>query len=712
MDIAIASSPATIHADAATPVASTSTGYLPPGYQHQQTQPVQHARPQHPSSPHVSTHAHPHLQHQHQQYQLQQQQQQHMQQYPQPYHQPQPQLQTQAQAQAQAQVQAQQHQYYLAHQQQQAQLQLQIQQQHQQQLQQQQLQIRQQQQQQQQQQHHQANGHAPQPITRGRGRGRGRGARGGAGAGGGRGGAAAAASAAASARQVTPPFVYLQRPSNAGIMGGPGGNGVAANGTINGGSPSSTDSGSLPSNHIHIVQTTPTSQMQQAQPHPYPQPHGHPHPHPHPQAHGQGGMLRSHSMLSTTSVPPTLTTSNGPSPNEDTSNPPSTDNEFYTTPPKQILANHHQPQHQASPVASGSSTAPGTAPRVLTAYPTSSSVGSFPYSAQPSTLIQPKEMTMGDLQDVYGYNIEGSIDTHQLLTRWADGFGAMRGGTYDEWVEFVDEHFVQDARFSLGFVGEEMKVYDVPASLLPRVLLTISQNAQHVPNNGSTSSSQSQSSSGSTNHIHIHRPMESSNHNEGNQEEVTESFDISWYYGKYVWRGSISTEVVEEHQISTIPTPVDGANRFGKMEIVILLNEGDMFPEDIIRVLEISQTMEHLSTILAIQKSDNISSIDALKKLVTIDASRPGTAITSAAQNHSGTARENGHEQGPATHDRDNSEEQKHHRHELNGSSNSGGISAAESGGAGAGGGGGGDDAEGKEDDDLVMDEQRDEQGQ
>nr|XP_019013651.1 uncharacterized protein I206_01722 [Kwoniella pini CBS 10737]OCF52432.1 hypothetical protein I206_01722 [Kwoniella pini CBS 10737] len=76
-------------------------------------------------------------------------------------------------------------------------------------------------------------------VGRGRGRGRGR-------------GAAAAAARNASQyqqRQVTPPFVYLQRPN------GPNGN--IANGT----SPTSSDSSILPPNHIHIVQSQPTSQM-------------------------------------------------------------------------------------------------------------------------------------------------------------------------------------------------------------------------------------------------------------------------------------------------------------------------------------------------------------------------------------------------------------------------------------------------------------------
>ncbi|OCF31965.1 hypothetical protein I316_06349 [Kwoniella heveanensis BCC8398] len=260
----------------------------------------------------------------------------------------------------------------------------------------------------------------------------------------------------------------------------------------------------------------------------------------------------------------------------------------------------------------------------------------------------------------FSHTTDESIDVHQLLTRWADGLGVMKGGTYDEWVEFVDEHFVQDARFSLGCAGEDMRIYDIPASLLPRVLLTISEKAG--TDFDQQSSRSTPSSSTSPNHIHIHRPVrrsvaeipntQSSAQNGGTsaerppgdggaatEGEDTETFDISWYFGQYFWRGSISAEVVEDH--TAISGHVDiGGIKFTKMGLVVVLNEGDVIPEAIIRVLEVSQTMEHLSTILEIQRSENISPNDALKKLL---ASEARLSTSTAAEQHHADIRENGH---------------------------------------------------------------------
>ncbi|WVQ99747.1 hypothetical protein IAU59_006889 [Kwoniella sp. CBS 9459] len=269
------------------------------------------------------------------------------------------------------------------------------------------------------------------------------------------------------------------------------------------------------------------------------------------------------------------------------------------------------------------------------------------------------------------YITEDAVDLHQLVSRWSDGFEAMRGGTYDEWVDFVNEHFVQDARFSLGFVGEEMRIYDIPVFLLPRVLATISENAEVA--SGDVSNETSSRSSPFVNHMHVHRPTIITTHTKANDgsgqdgqhkqsgvedEKDIESFDMSWYYGRCIWKGSISAEVVEDPFSIPIlePTQMDresgaagggggGEIKFGRMDMLVMLNEGDKVPEGIIRVLEISETMEHLSTVMEIHRAENISSKDALQKLFG-NNSRPSTAMTYTSTQPHEVQRENGDKNG------------------------------------------------------------------
>ncbi|WVR06733.1 hypothetical protein IAU60_003767 [Kwoniella sp. DSM 27419] len=136
------------------------------------------------------------------------------------------------------------------------------------------------------------NGHVPYHgagTQRGRGRGRGRGAANAVVAGVGRG------------RPLTPPFVYVQRAGDTGLVD----------------SPVSSDSEPLPANHIHIVQTTPRAA------HSHVPPHGTPH---------QGPTHPTSSTLSTGPVPPAQ--SNGPSSDHGTP----THAEMYQTPPRQMIA--------------------------------------------------------------------------------------------------------------------------------------------------------------------------------------------------------------------------------------------------------------------------------------------------------------------------------------------------------------------------------------
>ncbi|AAW44581.1 hypothetical protein CNG01670 [Cryptococcus deneoformans JEC21] len=210
------------------------------------------------------------------------------------------------------------------------------------------------------------------------------------------------------------------------------------NGPIQTSPPSSSGSEALPSNQIHIVQTTPLPVM-----------------------------LRSSSTLSTTSTnrPPPL--SNGPSPAvEEVIVDMSDQYEMY--PPQQAQMRQVGPRTGLDQVQARS-VVNATRPNEM--------------DGVPRQMVMPQQIPISN--PLSSATVVGTSDSNlwqrpledgtglRVVANFLEGLGAMQSKNLEGWLSFVMSHFENNSRFQFVLIGEKFQMFDVPITYLPRFFLSL-----------------------------------------------------------------------------------------------------------------------------------------------------------------------------------------------------------------------------------------------
>ncbi|OWZ61785.1 hypothetical protein AYX15_06022 [Cryptococcus neoformans] len=214
------------------------------------------------------------------------------------------------------------------------------------------------------------------------------------------------------------------------------------NGPIQTTPPSSSGSEALPSNHIHIVQTTPLPVM-----------------------------LRSSSTLSTTSTnrPPPL--SNGPSPAvEEVIVDMNDQYEMYT--PQQAQMRQVGPrmglgQVQARSVMNAARPNEMDGVHRQMVVPQQIPISNALPSA--TAMVGTSDSGMGNL---WQRPLEDGTGL-RVVANFLEGLGAMQSKSLEGWLSFVISHFENNSRFQLVLTGEKFQMFDVSTTYLPRFFLSL-----------------------------------------------------------------------------------------------------------------------------------------------------------------------------------------------------------------------------------------------
>ncbi|WVQ81834.1 hypothetical protein IAT38_003961 [Cryptococcus sp. DSM 104549] len=327
--------------------------------------------------------------------------------------------------------------------------------------------------------------------------------------------------------------------------------------------PDSAGSENLPSNHIHIVQTTP-----------------------------QALMVRSVSAMSgtSTSVPPPL--SNGPSPadeeviaevGEQTAHPPG----------RVVVQQQQQPQPRAGPRPEERRpfSAQQQHPQGYGGHDVQAQVP-FGYSYVPAPV------PMGaDLWQSMNDNGLGM----RAVSHFVETLSEMDGESYDGWMGFVDHHFEEGARFHLALATDELQIFDIPVTSLPRLFLTLHDH-RHKHHSFVL-----------TNPKEIITPPSHLQGYEG--EQAVECEDFEWNTGRASWRGSLAVSVSGRGKLLRLEICLDGDEGLEQGDGAGGQEGGVSFPEGALRVLRISQQMEDFALVMAVAQNEQLPPAEALRQL-------------------------------------------------------------------------------------------------
>ncbi|KAL0247290.1 hypothetical protein I308_104326 [Cryptococcus tetragattii IND107] len=282
------------------------------------------------------------------------------------------------------------------------------------------------------------------------------------------------------------------------------------NGPIQTPPPSSSGSEALPSNHIHIMQTTP-----------------------------QAVMLRSNSTLSTTSTnrPPPL--SNGPSPAvEEVIVDMSDQCDMYPAQQaqmRQVVVGPRMGMDRVQARAVVNATRPNEMDGVPRQMVVSQQIP-IP-NALPSTGVIPaSDSGMGNLwQRPLG---EGT--GLRVVANFLEGLGAMQNKGLEDWLSFIISHFENNSRFQLVLTGEQFQMFDVPTTYLPRFFLSLPSSPSII----------------------LTDPIESL---PSAEETMVLCPDMEWRCGAKSWKGALNMVVGRRGKIEKMDVVLGNKNDEGEM---------------------------------------------------------------------------------------------------------------------------------------------------
>ncbi|WVR06734.1 hypothetical protein IAU60_003768 [Kwoniella sp. DSM 27419] len=184
-------------------------------------------------------------------------------------------------------------------------------------------------------------------------------------------------------------------------------------------------------------------------------------------------------------------------------------------------------------------------------------------------------------------------ETLAVLRAWADGLSDMEGGTFSEWSAFVDDWFEEGARMQLILIADEVKMFDIPSTSSARLFMALSiPEETHASGEGAIPSRI------------VVTPADATLN--------PDSYDVAWYMADRTWTGSIAADVAAD--VASNESTGVRRGKITRMELV--LDTGDKgIPDGVMRVLEISQTMQHLSSVMEIMEKDRLDPREAYKRL-------------------------------------------------------------------------------------------------
>ncbi|KAE8541868.1 hypothetical protein D1P53_002042 [Cryptococcus gattii VGV] len=168
----------------------------------------------------------------------------------------------------------------------------------------------------------------------------------------------------------------------------------------------------------------------------------------------------------------------------------------------------------------------------------------------------------------------------RVVANFLEGLGAMQSRGLEDWLSFIISHFENNSRFQLVLTGEQFQMFDVPTTYLPRFFLSLPSSPSII----------------------LTDPIESL---PSTEETMVLCPDMEWRCGAKSWKGALNMVVGRRGKIEKMDVVLGNKN-----------DEGEMFLKGALRVLKMAQEMESFALVMRLAQQENLPPREALQQFI------------------------------------------------------------------------------------------------